>query len=116
MEGKGTQDMPGDELRVVTAHLTELAGTQGRAAAAIRSATAVADGADGVVRQTHGAVASASASALTAVLAARRTAATRMADISADLSAKLSAAAKQYEQADEAMTGVLRSQMQTGQS
>jgi len=107
--------MPGDELRVVTAHLTELAVTQGRAAAAIRSATALADGADGMVRQTHGAVASASASALTAVLAARKNAATRMADISDDLSAKLSEAAKRYENTDEAMNGALRSQMQAGQ-
>jgi hypothetical protein len=115
MEGKEAQAMPGDELSVVTAHLTELAARQGRAAAAIRSATVMADGADAVVRQTHGAVASASASALTAVLAARRSAATRVAAISEDLSGKLSTAAKQYEQADEAAGGTLRDQMHLGQ-
>jgi ESX secretion-associated protein EspC/F len=107
--------MSGDELRVVTTHLSELADQQSRAAAGIRSAMTMTDGADGEVRQTHGAIASASASALTAVLAARRTAGMRMAAISDDLCDKLTQAAKQYDRADQLMSGTLCGQMQIGQ-
>jgi hypothetical protein len=115
MEGKDLGTMSGDELRVVTAHLGELAAEQGRAADGIRSATVMADGADGAVRHTHGVIASATASALTAVLAARRSAGTRMAAISDDLGDKLTQAAKQYDRADEVMSATLRNQMQDGQ-
>ncbi|MFG1934866.1 ESX-1 secretion-associated protein [Mycobacterium sp. NPDC048908] len=107
--------MSGDELRVVTAHLDQLAVVQGRAAVGIRSATEMTDGADRMVRQTHGAIASASARALTAVLAARRNAGTRMAAVSEGLSDKLSAAAKRYDTADQATSGTLRDQMQSRQ-
>jgi hypothetical protein len=108
--------MSGDDLRVTTAHLDELAVKQGCAAVGIRSATMLADGADAAVRTTHGSIASASASALAAVLAARRSAGAKMAAISDELCDRLSDAAKRYDHTDEAMSVVLRTQMQIGQT
>jgi Excreted virulence factor EspC, type VII ESX diderm len=108
--------MSGDDLRVTTAHLGELAVKQGRAAVGIRSATIVPEGADAAVRSTHGSIASASVSALAVVLAARRSAGTKMAAISDELCDKLAEAAKRYDQADDAMSGALRAQMQAGQT
>jgi predicted transcriptional regulator len=108
--------MSGDDLRVTTAHLGELAVKQGRAAVGIRSATILAEGADAAVRSTHGSIASASADALAAVLAARRSAGAKMAAISDDLRDKLSEAAKRYDEADEAVSVTLRAQMQAGQT
>ena len=108
--------MSGDDLRVTTAHLGDLAVEQGRAAVGIRSATILPEGADAAVRSTHGSIASASASALTVVLAARRSAGTKMAAISDELCDKLAEAAKRYDQADDAMSGALRAQMQAGQT
>jgi hypothetical protein len=108
--------MSGDDLRVTTAHLGELAVKQGRAAVGIRSATIAAEGTEAAVRSTHGSVASASVSALAAVLAARRSAGTKMAAISDDLCDKLAEAAKRYDQVDEAMSGTLGTQMQVGQT
>ena len=107
--------MSGDDLRVTTAHLGELAVQQGRAAGGIRSATIRAEGADAAVRNTHGSIASASANALAAVLVARRSAGTKMAAVSEDLCDKLIEAAKRYDQLDNAMSVVLREQMQPGQ-
>lgn len=107
--------MSGDDLCVTTAHLSELAVQQGRAAGGIRSATIRAEGADEAVRITHGSIASASANALAAVLDARRRAGTKMAAVSEDLCDKLIEAAKRYDQLDNAMSGVLRKQMQPGQ-
>ena len=116
MEGKEEGTMSGDDLRITTAHLGDLAVKQARAAADIRSATMLAEGADAAVRSTHGNIASASASALTAVLAARRSAGSKMAAISDDLCDKLTQAAKRYDRADDAMSGTLRTQMQAGQT
>ena len=107
--------MSGDDLRVTTAHLGELAVKQGRAAGGIRSATILAEGADAAVRSTHGSIASATASALEAVLGARRSAGMRMAAIADDLCDKLAQAAKRYDEIDDAMSGALREQMQAGQ-
>jgi hypothetical protein len=111
--------MSGDDLRVATAHLCELAVKQGRTAAGIRSATVLvdaADAADAAVRRTHGSIASASAGALAAVLAARRSAGTKMAAVSDDLCDKLSDAVKRYDCADDAMSVALRAQMHLGQT
>jgi hypothetical protein len=108
--------MSGDDLRVTTAYLGELAVKQGRAAVGIRSATILPEGADAAVRSTHGSIASVSATALAAVLAARRGAGTKMAAISDELCDKLAEAAKRYDQADDAMSGALRAQMQAGQT
>jgi hypothetical protein len=108
--------MSGDDLRVTTTHLSDLAIKQARAAAEIRSATMLAEGADAAVRSSHGTVASASASALAAVLAARRSAGTKMAVVSDDLCDKLARAAKHYDQTDDAVSGTLCTQMQTGQT
>ncbi|HEX2284934.1 MAG TPA: type VII secretion target [Mycobacterium sp.] len=106
--------MSGDDLRVTTTHLGELAGRQARAAAEARYATFAVEGVDAAVRSTHGSVASATASALEAVLAARRSAGMRVAAISDDLCDKLSVAAKRYDQVDDALRGTLDRQMQTG--
>ncbi len=108
--------MSGDDLRVTTAHLGELAVKQGRAAVGIRSTTIAAEGAEAAVRSTHGCIASASVSALAAVLAARRSTGTRMAAISDNLCDKLADAAKRYDQVDEAVSGTLGPQMQAGQT
>lgn len=108
--------MSGDDLRVTTGHLADLAAQQDHAAAGVRAATVLTDGADAAVRSTHGIIASASASALVTVLAARRSAGTRVAAISDDLCDKLTEAAKRYGSADEASSGVLRIQMQAGQT
>lgn len=108
--------MSGDDLRVTTAHLGDLAVTQGRAAVEIRSATILVEGADAAVKITHGSVASATAAALVTVLAARGSAGAKMAAISDDLCAKLTEAAKQYDNADDAVSGTLRTPMQTGQT
>jgi hypothetical protein len=108
--------MSGDELRVTTAHLGELAVKQGRAAGEIRSATILAEGAEAAVRTTHGSIASASANALEAVLAARRSAGAKMAAISDDLCGKLTEAAKRYDQVDDVMSGNLGQQVRSGQT
>jgi hypothetical protein len=108
--------MSGDDLRVTTAHLGELAVKQGRAAGGIRSATLLTEGAEAAVRTTHGSIAAASVSALAAVLAARRSAGSKMAEVSDALCDKLTEAANRYDQADDAMSGILRAQMQTGQT
>ena len=107
--------MSSDELRFATADLADLAAKQGRAADGIRSAVSVAEGTDAAVRNTHGAIASASAEALVAVLAARRSAGSRMAAVSDGLCDKLTEAAKRYEQSDDSMSAILRSQTQIGQ-
>src|ERR1700749_3648100 len=78
MEGNA---MSGDELRLTTADLGDLAAKQDRAAHGILSAVNLTKGTDAAVRNTHGPIASASADALVAVLAARRNAGSRMAAI-----------------------------------
>jgi hypothetical protein len=108
--------MSGDDLRVTTTHLGELSHKQRDAAVGIRTATMLAEGAEGAVRSTHGSVASASARAVTAVLDARRSAGAKMAAISDDLCDKLTEAAKRYEHTDDAISGILRTRMQTGQT
>ena len=108
--------MSGDHLRVTAAHLGELAVNQGRAAGGIRSAALLAEGADAAVGRTHGSIASASANALEGVLVARRSAGTKMAEISDALCERLAEAAKRYDQVDDAMSSVLRGQMQSGQT
>ena len=69
--------MSGDDLRVTTAHLVELAVEQARAASETRSATFVVEGADAAVRSTHGIIASATASAVEDAVSARRSRARR---------------------------------------
>lgn len=103
--------MSGDDLRVTTAHLDELTAQQVRAAAATRSATALADGVDGAIRSTHGVIASATASAVSDIVAARRDAGMKIAAISDDLGHKLNEAARRYDQSDEAMGRVLDGQV-----
>lgn len=104
--------MSGDDLRVATTHLDELAGQQVRAAAATRAATLVTEGVDAAVRTTHGAIATATADAVSEIVAARRGAGTRVASISDDLGHQLTEAARRYEQTDEATGRALDEQVQ----
>ena len=108
--------MSGDELRVTSAHLGELAAKQGYAAGGITSATILPEGVDAAVRTTHGSISTASANALAAVLVARSGAGAKMAALSNDLCDKLIAAAKRYDQMDEAISGNLGRRMQPGQT
>jgi hypothetical protein len=108
--------MSGDDLRVTTAHLGDLAAKQARAAADIRSATMMVEDAEAAVRSTHGSVSSATAGALATVLAARRAAGTKIAAISDDLSDKLAQAAKRYDEVDDALSGDLGTEVQEGQT
>jgi hypothetical protein len=103
--------MSGDDLRVTTAHLDELTVQQVRAAAATRSATLLAEGADATVRSTHGVIASATAEAMSAIVEARRGAGMKIAAISDDLGHKLNEAARRYDQTDEAMGRALDGQV-----
>jgi hypothetical protein len=104
--------MSGDDLRVTTAHLVDLAAGQVRAAADIRSATVAAEGVDAAVRSTHGVIASATAGAVSQILAARREAGTKMATVSDELSGKLTEAARLYDQIDDAAGRELDGQVQ----
>ena len=104
--------MSGDDLRVTTAHLVDLAARQVRAAADIRSATFAAEGVDAAVRSTHGVIASATAGAVSQILAARREAGTKMATVSDELSGKLTEAARRYDQIDDAAGRELDGQVQ----
>ncbi|MGV0791349.1 type VII secretion target [Mycolicibacterium sp. XJ1819] len=105
--------MPGDDLRVTTVHLGQLAAQHASAAAETRAATHAVDGVDAALRITHGAIAAAATGAVEAVLAARRSAGTRMAAISDGLSEKLTDAATRYDRIDDAMGGALDIQMRT---
>ena len=106
--------MSGDDLRVTTAHLVELAVEQARAASETRAATLVVEGVDAAVRSTHGVIASATASAVEDAVSARRNAGRKMAAISDDLCGKLSDAARRYDQIDDAMGSALDGQVQAG--
>jgi hypothetical protein len=106
--------MSGDDLRVTTGHLVDLAGKQARASAETRSAAYAVEGVDAAIRSTHGSIASATAGAVEAVLSVRRGAGTKMAAISDDLGHKLTDAAKRYGQIDDSLGGALDRQMQTG--
>jgi hypothetical protein len=103
--------MSGDDLRVTTAHLDELTVQQTRAAAATRSAIALAEGVDAAVMSTHGVIASATAGAVSSIVAARRDAGMKIAAISDDLGNKLNVAARRYAESDEAMGHVLDGQV-----
>jgi hypothetical protein len=103
--------MSGDELRVTSAHVRELAAKQGQAAAEIRSATEVVHAVDTSVRMTHGVIAWSTAGAVEAAQAARRTAGGGMEAVSEDLNNKLGAAAAAYDEIDRAMGARLDGQM-----
>jgi hypothetical protein len=104
--------MSGDDLRVTTAHLVELAVEQVRAAADIRSATTAVEGVDAAVRRTHGVIASATAGAVSQILTARRAAGTKMATISDELGGRLAQAARRYDEIDVSMGRTLDEQVQ----
>jgi ESX secretion-associated protein EspC/F len=106
--------MPGDDLRITTAHLADLAAKQAEAAFQTRSATFAVEGVDVAVRGTHGSIATAAADAVEAVLIARRGAGAKMAEISDDLGHKLADAARRYTEIDNALGEALDEQVQTG--
>lgn len=106
--------MSGDDLRVTTAHLDELAVHQVRAARATRSATVLAEDMDAAIRSTHGVIASATAGAVSDIVAARRDAGMKIAAISDDLGHKLNEAARRYVRSDDTMGRVLDEQVRPG--
>lgn len=106
--------MSGDDLHVTTAHLSDLAAKQAKAASETRSATFAVEGVDAAVRSTHGSIASSTATAVEAVISARRDAGTKMAAISDDLGDKLADAAKRYDEVDTSSRDVLDGQMRAG--
>jgi hypothetical protein len=91
--------MSGD-LRVITAHLRELATKQGRAAAAIESATSAPVGVDTSVRHTHGVIAWSTAAAVEAIVHARHGAGARMEGVSEGMATDLKDAAAAYDRID----------------
>lgn len=107
--------MSGDDLRVSTDHLGDLAVRQSRVAEEARIATQAVEGSEVGVMSTHGTIASVTSSALDEVLAARRGAGAELASTSELLRRKLSQAAMRYDHADDEMASVLDAQMQTGQ-
>ena len=99
------------ELRVLVAHLDELAAKQDEAAAVIRSATEAAIGAGASVRSTHGAISSSTAAAVEAAQNARRTAGERMEHESRDMQQRLKQSANHYERTDQLMGAHLDGQV-----
>lgn len=104
--------MSGDDLRVTTAHLRDLAAKQAKAASETRSATFAVEGMDAAVRSSHGSIASATASAVETVLSTRRDAGTKMSAIADDLRDKLTDAARRYDQIDDLSGDALDGRMQ----
>jgi Excreted virulence factor EspC, type VII ESX diderm len=99
------------ELRVLVAHLHELAAKQGEAAGAIRAATDAVDGAATSVRSTHGVIASSTAAAVDAAENARRTAGDRLEHDSRGMQQRLEQSAYLYESTDQRMDSQLDGQL-----
>ena len=102
--------MSGD-LRVITAHVCELAAKQREASAEITSATEVVEGVDTAVRWSHGVIAWSTAAAVESAQSARRGAGTGMAMVSLGLGDRLTDAAARYDQIDSAIGGKLEREM-----
>jgi hypothetical protein len=105
--------MSGEELRVTTSHLRELAAKHARAAAEIAAATDVVDGVDTSIRISHGVIAWSAAAAVQAIQPVRRAAGNQIAAASHAISEDLAAAAARYERIDGAMGGRLDQEMRT---
>ena len=88
------------ELRVLVAHLDELAAKQGEAAATIGSATETVNGASASVRSTHGVISASTAAAVDAAQHARRTAGGRMERESRSMQERLKQSAIYYDGTD----------------
>jgi hypothetical protein len=89
------------ELRVLVAHLGDLAAKQDEAAAVVGSAAAAADGVDVAVSATHGAIAAATAAAVTDAAQARTEAGAHVEAVSRELRNRLGEAAASYARTDE---------------
>jgi hypothetical protein len=105
------RSMSGEDLRVTTTHLDELAAQQVQAAAEIRSATLAFEAIDTAVRNTHGSVAAAAVDALVETISARHGAAIAMAAASDRLRRTLAHAANRYDETDDAMGQALEGQV-----
>jgi hypothetical protein len=99
------------ELRVLVAHLGELAAKQGEAAAAIVSATEPVVGIGASVASTHGAISSSTAAAVAAVEHARRTAGGKLERESRKMRKRLARSAAYYELTDRQVGGVMTRQV-----
>lgn len=99
------------ELRVLVAHLGELAAEQGEAAVAIGSATGAVNGVGASVASTHGAISSSTAAAVAAVEHARRTAGGRLERESRKMQQRLTRSAANYELTDRQVGGLITAQV-----
>lgn len=99
------------ELRVLVAHLGELAAKQSEAAAVIGSATDAVNGVGASVASTHGAISSSTAAAVAAVENARRTAGGRLERESRNVQQRLTRSAANYELTDRQVGGVITRQV-----
>ncbi len=106
--------MSHESLQVTTAHLRELAATQGQAAAEIASATQAASGVDSAIRTSHGVIAWSTADAVEALQHARRVAGDSVAGVSHALSENLTSAADGYEATDSTSGAALDQQLYPG--
>jgi hypothetical protein len=102
--------MSGD-LRVITAHVRELAAKQDRAAADIKSATSAPVGVDTSVRHTHGVIAWSTAAAVEAIVHARRSAGAAMEGVSEGMATDLKDAAAAYDRYDDSAGTAIDDQM-----
>lgn len=103
--------MSGDQLRLASAHVRELAAPQRRAEAEVLPSTEVVDGVDSSHRITHGPIARGTAAAVEAAQHARRAAGLGMKAVSEYLGHKLDTAAARYDETDSATSGRLDEQM-----
>ncbi|WP_319452966.1 MULTISPECIES: ESX-1 secretion-associated protein [unclassified Mycobacterium] len=99
------------ELRVLVAHLGELAAKQGEAAAVIGSATDAVNGVGAWVASTHGTISSSTAAAVAAVEHARRTAGGKLERESRKTQHRLTQSAANYELTDREVGGRVTRQM-----
>lgn len=98
-------------LNVTTSHVRELSAKQQEAAAQLQTATSSADGIEGRLWRTHGAVCAASTIAATLAHQARTSAGQRLKASSEDLHEKLAHAADKYDVVDRQQREYLDSQM-----
>lgn len=89
------------ELRVLVAHLGELAAKHGEAAGRINAAIESVDGVDVAVGKTHGPISAVTANAVAAAAHARRNAGARTESVSRDLQGRLRESAVSYTDTDE---------------
>jgi hypothetical protein len=113
MTKQETPVMSRHALHVTTAHLHELAGRHVQAAGEMTSATELASDVGSRIRQSHGVVTSSTASAVEIIQEVRRAAGHGIARDCRLLGDGLIAAARRYDDTDDASESSLRQQMRS---